>query len=129
VGAGGGADATPARFLCTRPAYKLSISPTTASTLNVVSASRRVLAPMALRYRSSVNNLPGERGYGHVLEYSAEHLAWQFQRAGFVDYVVDLHDFTHVPHERLDRALATFSAPLRRIPRYRDNLLAVATAP
>jgi hypothetical protein len=84
---------------------------------------------MALRYRSSVNNLPGERGYGHVLEYSAEHLAWQFQRAGFVDYVVDLHDFTHVPHERLDRALATLSAPLRRIPRYRDNLLAVATAP
>jgi SAM-dependent methyltransferase len=74
-------------------------------------------------------DLPGERGYGHVLEYSAEHLAWQFQRAGFVDYVVELHDFTHVPHERLDRALSALGAPLRRIPRYRDNLLAVATAP
>ena len=53
----------------------------------------------------------------------------KFQRAGFVDYVVELHDFTHVPHGRLDRALATLGAPLRRIPRYRDNLLAVATAP
>jgi SAM-dependent methyltransferase len=74
-------------------------------------------------------DLPGERGYGHVLEYSAEHLDWQFQRAGFVDYLVELHDFTHVPHERLDRVLAALGTPLRRIPRYRDSLLAVATAP
>jgi 2-polyprenyl-3-methyl-5-hydroxy-6-metoxy-1,4-benzoquinol methylase len=74
-------------------------------------------------------DLPGERGYGHVLEYSAEHLDWQLERAGFVNYVVELHDFTHVPHERLARLLAAVGAPLRRIPRYRDNLLAVATAP
>jgi SAM-dependent methyltransferase len=74
-------------------------------------------------------DLPGERGYGHVLEYSAEHLAWQFQRAGFVDYEVELRDFKHVPHQRSDQLLATLGAPLRRIPRYRDSLLAVATAP
>ena len=74
-------------------------------------------------------DLPGERGYGHVLEYSAEHLAWQLQRAEFEDFVVELHDFRHVPHERLDRVLATLGAPLRRIPRYREHLLAVATAP
>ena len=74
-------------------------------------------------------DLPGERGYGHVLEYSAAHLDWQLQRAGFVNCVVELHDFTHVPHERVDRVLSAVGAPLRRIPRYRDNLLAVATAP
>ena len=74
-------------------------------------------------------DLAGERGYGHVLEYSAEHLAWQFHRAGFVDCAVELHDFAHVPHERLDRLLALIGAPLRRVPRYRDNLLAFAKAP
>ena len=45
-----------------------------------------------------------------MLEYSAEHLDWQFQRAGFVDYLVELHDFMHVPHERLDRVLAALGA-------------------
>jgi 2-polyprenyl-3-methyl-5-hydroxy-6-metoxy-1,4-benzoquinol methylase len=73
-------------------------------------------------------DLPGERGYGHVLEYSAEHLAWQLQRAGFQDFSVRLCDFTHVPNQRLDRMLAKLGAPLRRIPRYRDNLVAVAKA-
>ena len=74
-------------------------------------------------------DLPGERGYGHVLEYSAEHLAWQFQRAGFVDCEVELRDFKHVPHRRSDQVLAMVGAPLRRVPHYRDSLLAVATAP
>ena len=74
-------------------------------------------------------DLPGVRGYGHVLEYSAEHLAWQIERAGFVEYAVELHDFSHVPHERLDRLLSALGAPLRRIPRFRDNLLAVAVEP
>lgn len=74
-------------------------------------------------------DLPGERGYGHVVEYSAEHLAWQFQRAGFVDCEIELRNFTHTPNELLDRVLSSVGAPLRRIPRYRDNLLAVATKP
>ena len=71
-------------------------------------------------------DLPGERGYGHVLEYSAEHLAWQFQRAGFKDFSVRLCHFAHTPNRRMDRTLALLGAPLYRIPRYRDNLLAVA---
>ena len=74
-------------------------------------------------------DLPDVRGYGHVLEYSAEHLAWQFGRAGFADYEVELQDFAHVPHQRLDRVLSAIGAPLRRIPRFRDNLLVVAAAP
>jgi SAM-dependent methyltransferase len=72
--------------------------------------------------------LPEERPYGHVLEYSAEHLAWQFERAGFADFSIELRDFTHVPNKRADQILAMLGAPLRRIPRYRDNLLAVARA-
>jgi SAM-dependent methyltransferase len=72
--------------------------------------------------------LPGDRGYGHVLEYSAEHLAWQFQQAGFEDFSIKLRDFTHAPTQMADRILATLGRPLLRIPRYRDNLLAVARA-
>ena len=73
-------------------------------------------------------DLPGERGYGHVLEYSAEHLSWQLKRAGFEDFTVQLCDFTHVPNQRMDRMLSKLGAPLRKIPRYRDNLVAVAKA-
>jgi hypothetical protein len=64
-----------------------------------------------------------------VLENSAEHLAWQFERAGFIDCAIELCEFTHAPYERLDRVLYTLGGPLRRIRRYRGNLLAVATAP
>jgi hypothetical protein len=56
------------------------------------------------------SDLPGTGSGGHVLEYSAEHLAWQLERAGFVDYAVDLEDFTHVPNARL-RPGAQLSAP------------------
>ena len=73
-------------------------------------------------------DLPGVRGYGHVLEYSAEHLSWQLRRAGFADFAVELRNFDHTPNEPLNRVLSSVGAPLRRIPRYRDNLLAVATA-
>jgi SAM-dependent methyltransferase len=73
-------------------------------------------------------DLPGERGYGHVLEYSAEHLAWQLERAGFDDFSVQLCDFSHVPNQRMDRILSKLGAPLRKFPRYRDNLMAVAKA-
>ena len=73
-------------------------------------------------------DLPGEGGFGHVLEYSAEHLSWQFRRAGFLDVAVELRHFPHTPNDPVDRVLSSVGAPLRRIPRYRDNLLAVATA-
>jgi 2-polyprenyl-3-methyl-5-hydroxy-6-metoxy-1,4-benzoquinol methylase len=72
--------------------------------------------------------LPGVRGYGHILEYSAEHLTWQFHQAGFTDVSVELRDFTHTPTKPVDRVLAALGSPLRRIPRYRDNLMAVARA-
>ena len=64
-----------------------------------------------------------------MIDYSAEHLGWQLNRAGFVDCTVERRDFAHAPYEPLDRILHTLGAPLRRIPRYRGHLLAVATAP
>lgn len=72
--------------------------------------------------------LPEARGYGHILEYSAEHLTWQFEQAGFNDVSIEFRDFMHIPSKPVERALAILGAPLRRIPRYRDNLLAVARA-
>ena len=65
-------------------------------------------------------DLPEVRGYGHVLEYSAEHLSWQLRRAGFPEFAVELRNFDHTPNEPLDRMLCSLGAPLRRIPRYRD---------
>ena len=50
-------------------------------------------------------------------------------RGCVVDCTVDLEHYTHRPNARGDRVLAAVGAPLRRIPRYRDNLLAVGIAP
>jgi SAM-dependent methyltransferase len=72
--------------------------------------------------------LPGVRGYGHILEYSAEHLGWQFEQAGFTDVTIEFRQFARVPNKPVDRVLAALGAPLLRIPRYRDNLLAEARA-
>ena len=74
-------------------------------------------------------DVPEARSYGQVVEYTAEHLAWQFEQAGFVGCTVDLEHFAHAPNAPLNRMLYAIGAPLRRIPRYRDNLLAVGTAP
>ena len=74
-------------------------------------------------------DLPGTGTFGHVLEYSAEHLAWQFERAGYRDYDVELCDFPHWPVRLSDRTLAGCGALLHRIPRFRDSLVVIATAP
>lgn len=74
-------------------------------------------------------DVPRDTGAGHVLEYSAEHLRWQFEQAGFTDIEVELREFVHVPNRRVDRLLAAFGRPLLRIPRFRNNLYATAVAP
>jgi 2-polyprenyl-3-methyl-5-hydroxy-6-metoxy-1,4-benzoquinol methylase len=74
-------------------------------------------------------DVPEARSYDQVVGYTAEHLAWQFEKAGFVHCTINLEHFAHVPNAPLDRVLSKLGAPLRRIPRYRDNLLAVGTAP
>jgi 2-polyprenyl-3-methyl-5-hydroxy-6-metoxy-1,4-benzoquinol methylase len=74
-------------------------------------------------------DVPKDEGVGHVLEYSAEHLRWQFERAGFREIDVALREFSHVPGRRSDRLLSALGRPLLAVPRFRDNLLVTAVAP
>jgi hypothetical protein len=65
----------------------------------------------------------------HVLEYSRDHLDWQFKRAGFTDYRVEYSYMHHLPTRPLYRPLALLGYPLHLVPRWRDYLLAIAHAP
>jgi 2-polyprenyl-3-methyl-5-hydroxy-6-metoxy-1,4-benzoquinol methylase len=69
---------------------------------------------------------PNDAPCGHVLEYSEEHLAWQLNRAGF-EASVELVEFHHTPKRRSDAVLSALGRPLRAVPRFRDNLLVVAS--
>jgi 2-polyprenyl-3-methyl-5-hydroxy-6-metoxy-1,4-benzoquinol methylase len=73
--------------------------------------------------------MPTDRGLGHVIEYSQDHLTWQIEKAGFEDIRVALRQFHHNPHELRFRILSWLGYPLFLYPRFRDQLLAVARAP
>jgi hypothetical protein len=73
--------------------------------------------------------MPGDRGLGHVIEYSKDHLEWQLNRAGFSQIQVALEQFHHHPNRILPRILSWMFYPLFVVPRFRDNLLATARAP
>jgi SAM-dependent methyltransferase len=66
---------------------------------------------------------------GHVLEYSRDHLDWQFKKAGFTQYRVEYCQFHHMPTNPLHRPLALLGYPLHLVPRWRDYLIAIAYAP
>jgi SAM-dependent methyltransferase len=66
---------------------------------------------------------------GAILDYSADHLRWQLEEAGFRDCRIELRQFHHNPGHWLARLLSWLAYPLFLVPRFRDNLLAVATAP
>ena len=70
-----------------------------------------------------------ETALGHVLEYSREHLDWQFRKAGFTQCRVEYAQLHRLPTNPLFRPLAVLGYPLRIVPRWRDNLLAIAYAP
>jgi SAM-dependent methyltransferase len=65
----------------------------------------------------------------HVLEYSQDHLGWQFKKAGFAKYEVELVQFPHIPTNPLNRPIALLGYPLHLVPRWRDYLIATAYAP
>jgi len=67
----------------------------------------------------------GNKGMSHVLEYSREHLQWQFEQAAF-DCQVDYHLMHHVPTKPLNKFLAVLGYPLYCVPKWRDSLVAVA---
>jgi SAM-dependent methyltransferase len=64
----------------------------------------------------------------HVLEYSLDHLDWQFRRAGFTNCSVTYAQFHHSPTKPLHRPLAWLGYPLHVVPHWRDNLIAIGYA-
>lgn len=68
-------------------------------------------------------------GLGHVLEYSRDHLDWQFKKVGFEQYRVEYSQMHHSPTNPVYRPLAWLGYPLHMVPRWRDNLVATARAP
>jgi SAM-dependent methyltransferase len=70
-----------------------------------------------------------EISLGHVIEYSRDHLLWQFEKAGFVDVAVEYCQMHHSPNNPFFRVLSWIGYPLFLVPRFRDNLLATAYAP
>jgi 2-polyprenyl-3-methyl-5-hydroxy-6-metoxy-1,4-benzoquinol methylase len=65
----------------------------------------------------------------HVLEYSRDHLAWQFKKAGFTQYSVEYSQMHHMPTNPLHWPFALMGYPLHLVPRWRDYLVATAYAP
>lgn len=70
-----------------------------------------------------------EVALSHILEYSRDHLAWQFQKAGFTECRVEFSQMHHLPTNKLFVPLALLGYPLHFLPRWRDNLVATASAP
>jgi 2-polyprenyl-3-methyl-5-hydroxy-6-metoxy-1,4-benzoquinol methylase len=66
---------------------------------------------------------------GSFLDFSAEHLRWQLDRAGFVNIDVERREFGHRASLVLARLANLALRPITWIPRFRYNLLATATAP
>ena len=65
----------------------------------------------------------------HVLEYSRDHLDWQFKKAGFTQCRVEYSQMHHSPTNPLHRPFAWVGYPLHLVPHWRDYLLATAYAP
>jgi SAM-dependent methyltransferase len=71
----------------------------------------------------------GQTALGHVLEYSRDHLYWQFKKVGFSECRVEYSQMHHSPTNPLFRPLAWLGYPLHIVPRWRDNLVATAYVP
>jgi SAM-dependent methyltransferase len=71
----------------------------------------------------------GEFALGHVVEYSRDHLDWQFKKAGFTQCSVEYAQMHHMPTNPVFRPLAWVGYPLHLVPQWRDNLVATAYAP
>lgn len=69
-----------------------------------------------------------DTGLSHVIEYSRDHLQWQFEKAGFSECRIEHIQMHHLPTNPMLRPLAWLGYPLHIVPRWRDNLLAIAYA-
>jgi SAM-dependent methyltransferase len=71
----------------------------------------------------------GNGSLGHVIEYSRDDLQWQFEKAGFAKCTVDYRQMHHSPNNPLFRVMSWIGYPLFLVPRFRDNLVAIGSAP
>lgn len=65
----------------------------------------------------------------HVLEYSRDHLEWQFKKAGFKQFRIEHSQMHHLPTNPLYLPLSLLGYPLHIVPRWRDYLVATAYEP
>jgi len=65
----------------------------------------------------------------HVLEYSRDHLDWQFKKAGFTQSRVEYAQMHHSPINPIFRALSWLGYPLKIVPHWRHYLVATGYAP
>jgi SAM-dependent methyltransferase len=70
-----------------------------------------------------------EVALGHVIEYSRDHLDWQFKKAGFAQSRVEYSQMRHSPINPFYRALAWLGAPLQLVPHWRHYLIGTGYAP
>ena len=70
-----------------------------------------------------------DTGLSHVLEYSRDHLKWQFGKAGYTRCTIEYRQMHRSPTKPVHRLLSILGYPLHAVPRWRDNLLAVAYRP
>ena len=69
------------------------------------------------------------QGLGHQLEYSAEHLKWQIERAGLTVVLLAHDELGRIGHSRKARIARKLLSPLRMRPIWRDGLVAAAQKP
>ena len=74
-------------------------------------------------------DLPGESSLGHVIEYSRDDLQWHIERAGFARCRVEYRQMHHAPTDPVFRVMSWVGYPLFLVPHFRDNLVAIASAP
>ena len=73
--------------------------------------------------------MPEGGSLGHVIEYSRDHLQWQFEKAGFKDCHIELCQMHHSSTNPVFRLALWIGYPVFLIPRFRGSLLAIAHAP
>lgn len=69
--------------------------------------------------------MPTDQGLGHMLEFTSDHLQWQFNHAGLADVKVEHVQMFHSPKNPVMKVMYWLGSPLFLIPLYRDYLLAI----
>lgn len=74
-------------------------------------------------------HFPEDKGLGHVIEYSMDHLKWQMEKAGFENCRMEHVQMQHAPTNPVFRIMYMLGSLLFLIPRFRDVLIGIGRAP